>query len=257
MKTPLRIAIACGALLLAPAAPAALYKGSWHNTTFGSSGSMVIDLTIKDGRAKGSVDLGGNVFGGADPPAIPFNFPFNPNKSGNFKVTGTILGNLVGSYTPDGFLDVTITKTPGGFPKETRIFAKVNLKLQTFKATYEIDDNSGLFAEGTAEAHVHKPPTIKAPSTVNVTGKTGQVSAKVISNTKIKNVKVSSPDGATVQVSGNNPYLIKAGKLNKPITRVNFSATNADGLTRTKTIRFIRTDLGYAMRESLLDSGAP
>jgi hypothetical protein len=246
MKTTLGILIASMALLLAPSASSAIYTGTWKNTTFGSSGALKIDVTIKDNRAKGSLDLDGNVFGGADPPAIPFNFPFNPNTAGKFKVSGTLLGNLAGTYSKDGDLTVTITKTPGGFPKETRIDGKLDLKLQTFKATYEIDDDAGLFAEGTAAAHVHKKPVIKAPSEVKVTGKTGEASAKVVSNTKIKNVKASSPDGATVKISGNNPYLIKAGKLNKPTNRVIFSATNADGLTQTKTIRFIRTDLKSA-----------
>ena len=243
MKTTLGILIAGMALLLAPSARSAVYTGTWKNTTFGSSGALKIDLTLKNNRAKGSLDLGGNVFGGIDPPAIPFDFPFNPNKAGNFKINGTVLGNFAGTYSKNGDLTVTITKTPGGFPKETRIDGKLDLKLQTFKATYEIDDNAGLYAEGTAQAHVHKKPVIKAPSEVKITGKTGEVNAKVVSNTKIKNVKASSPDGATVQVSGNNPYLIKAGKLNKPVNRVIFSATNADGLTQTKTIRFIRTDL--------------
>lgn len=238
-----------------PAAHAALYTGSWKNITFGSSGAMKIDLTIKDGRAKGSLDLDGNVFGGADPPAIPFNFPFNPNKAGKFKVTGTLLGNLAGNYTTDGDLNVTITDTPGGFPEETRIKAKINLKLQTFKATYEIDDTGGLFAEGTAEAHVHKAPTIKSPAEIEVTKKTGQTSAKVVSNTKITKFQVTSPDGATIQVSGTNPYVIKVGKLNQPITRVVLRATNADGLTKTKTVKFIRTDLAPALLDAMAKSG--
>lgn len=255
MKTPLRIAILCGALFVIPAAHAALYTGSWKNTTFGSSGAMKIDLTIKDGRAKGSLDLDGNVFGGIDPPAIPFNFPFNPNKSGNFKISGTVLGNFAGTYSKNGDLTVTITKTPGGFPKETRIDGKLDLKLQTFKATYEIDDNAGLFAEGTAAAHVHKKPIIKAPSEVEVTGKTGEASAKVVSNTKITKFQVTSPDGATIQVSGTNPYVIKVGKLNQPVTRVVMRATNADGLTKTKTVKFIRTDLAPALLDAMAKSG--
>lgn len=255
MKTPLRIAIVCGALFLIPAAHAALYTGRWNNTTFGSSGALKIDLTIKDGRAKGNVDIDGNVFGGADPPAIPFNFPFNPNKAGKFKVTGTLLGDLAGNYTTDGDLNVTITNTPGGFPEEARIKAKINLKLQTFKATYEIDDSEGLFAEGKAEAHVHKPPTIKTPSEVEVTNKTGKTSAKIVSNTEITEVSISSPDGAAIEVSGSNPYVIKVGKLNKPVTRVVIRATNADELTRSKTVKFIRTDLAPAMLDSLLKPG--
>lgn len=243
MKTTLGIIITCGSLLLGQSAGAAVYTGSWKNTTFGSSGALKIDVTLKDDRAKGSLDLDGNVFGGIDPPAIPFNFPFKPGKSGTFKVSGTVLGDLAGSYTKNGDLEVVIRNTPGGFPKETRIDGKLDLKLQTFKATYEIDDNSGLFAEGTAAAHVHKKPAIKAPAEVNVISKTGEATAKVTSNTKIKKVEASSPDGATVEVSGNNPYTIKAGKLTKATTRVIFRATNADGLTGSKTIRFIRTDL--------------
>lgn len=253
MKTTLRIAIVSGALFLNPAAQAAIYTGSWKNTTFGSSGALKIDLTIKDNRAKGSVDLDGNVFGGADPPAIPFNFPFTPNKAGKFKVTGTLLGDLAGTYTQDGGLNVKITNTPGGFPKETRVKAQIDLKLQTFKATYEIDDSEGLFAEGKAEAHVRKAPLIKTPSEVEVTKPTGKTSVKIISNVKVTQVAIDSPDGATIQVSGTNPFVITAGKLNRPVTRVVIRATNADELTRSKTVRFIRTDLSNLTDELWLD----
>ena len=252
MKTTLRIAILCGALFLIPAAKAAIYTGSWKNTTFGSTGALKIDLTLKDNRAKGSLDIDGNVFGGADPPPIPFNFPFDSKKPAKFKISNTILGTLSGSYATNGDLSVTITKTPGGFPEEARVKAKINLKLRMFTATYEIDDNGALFAEGTAEAHVPTAPIVKAPSKVNVTSKTGKATAKVTSNTKIVKIKASSPDGATVNVTGNNPYTIKAGKLKKPVNRVKFTVTNADGLKTTKTIKFVRTDLKKAVLESMI-----
>lgn len=255
MKTPLRIAILCGALFLIPAAKAAIYTGSWKNTTFGSTGALKIDLTLKDNRASGSLDIDGNVFGGADPPAIPFNFPFNPDKPAKFKISNTVLGTLSGSYAPDGRLDVVIRNTPGGFPKEARIAAKINLKLRMFTATYEIDDDSGLFAEGTAAAHVPTAPKIKTPARVEVSRKVKTISVKVVSNTKIKSFKVTSPDGAGLKVTGKNPYEVTVSKLTKPETRIIITAVNADGLKKSKTVRFVRTDAKDALLERLLDCG--
>lgn len=251
MKTPLRIAIVCGALLLVPTTQAAIYIGSWKNTTFGSTGALKIDLTLKDSRAKGVLDVDGNVFGGADPPPIPFNFPFDPDKNGKFKITGTILGDLAGAYTTNGDLNVTITHIPGGFLTKVSIDSHIDLKLETFAATYQIFNSGGLYAEGTAAAHVHKAPAVKLAKTVNVDGKTGSTTAKVTSNTKIKKVVVGSPDGAKVTFTGDNPYLIKVGGLNQATTRVKFSVTNADKLTTTKTVKFIRTDLAPLLLDSL------
>lgn len=46
------------------------YQGEWNNTTFGSSGSVylnVLEVNVEAGYILVQVDLGGNVFGASDP----------------------------------------------------------------------------------------------------------------------------------------------------------------------------------------------
>lgn len=45
------------------------WTGSWNNTTFGSTGSILANVRFKDGKLMPQVDFSGNVFGCQDPPA--------------------------------------------------------------------------------------------------------------------------------------------------------------------------------------------
>ncbi|MEO5916348.1 MAG: hypothetical protein ABIS50_19080 [Luteolibacter sp.] len=239
MKTLIKFIVLPAFLFLTPLACASLYEGSWKNKTFGSTGALTIDLTIKNSRASGSFDLDGPVFGGLNPPAIPFDFPVKANGSGKIKVNGTIMGDFNGTIDEDGNFSVTITNIPGALT-EARINGVFDIKLEKLTADYVVDNAGGPYANGVVEAHVHKAPIVNVAKTVNVTGTTGKVQAKVVTNTTIKNIKASTTGIGNITIAGKNPYQITVKNLTVGTTPVKITVTNNDGLSTTKTVKFIR-----------------
>ena len=239
MKTLNRLAI-IAALLTAPLATASTYKGTWNNETFGSSGDLTIDFTVKKNRVLGSFDLDGPVFGFGDPPPIPIDVKLDSNGAGTFEALGTNVGDVVGNVTANGKLTITITNIPGGFLTMASLDGKFNLKLETFAATYSIDAVGGPYANGTAEAHVHKSPKIKVPSKVVVEGKSAKVKVKVITNTEIKTFKATANKGAKARVVSKTPYRIAVSNLTAKKTFVKIVVVNDDGLRSAKLVKFVR-----------------
>lgn len=237
--TTLLVGIVCS--FVAPVAEAAVYLGSWKNTTFGSSGPLRIEFEKGKTKVAVSFDLNGPVFGSIDPPAIKFDAPLNSSGGGNFRVKGTPLGDLTGTFTADGSLRVSIRNIPGGSLTEFRFNGKFDLVKETFKGTYEIDNKSGLFAKGTANALVPKAPKITLPRTVKFTGKSASVVAKISSNTPITGISATTADGAKVVVTAKPPYRITVSKITKAETKVTFKATNASGKTAKKTVTFVKS----------------
>jgi len=240
MKASIQSLIFAGLMVAAPIAMASTYVGVWKNKTFSTTGALKIEFNINASRVTGSFDLDGMVFGSFDPAAVPINVPLKPDGSATFKIKNTALGDFSGSYKPDGTLTVTITNIPAGSLTEARIKGKFDLKLETFHATYEIDDSGSLFANGTADAHVPKAPVVKVDKTVKFTGKSAGVRAKVVTNTKITSFKAATGSTAKVTVTGHNPYQIQVSKISAPITAVTITVKNADGFTTRKVVKFIK-----------------
>ena len=241
MKTIASLLTVIVCSLLAPVTEAAVYLGSWKNTTFGSSGPLRIELVKGRTKVAASLDLDGPVFGSVDPPAIRFNAPLDSKGGGTFKVKGTPLGDLSGTFTADGKLTVVIVNIPGAFLTEFRFNGRFDLVKGTFKGTYEVDDSSGIYAQGVASAVVPKPPRITVPKTVKFSGKSATATAKVTSNTRITKVTATTPDGAKVTVTGKNPYRIKVSGITRKETKVTFKVTNASGKTAKKVVTFVKT----------------
>ena len=65
----LATAAAWAAAPFTPASLAGTWKGSWKNQTFGSTGPAMFGAKAAGTKLVVSMDLGGNVFGCADPPA--------------------------------------------------------------------------------------------------------------------------------------------------------------------------------------------
>jgi hypothetical protein len=238
MKKNTHSLIAAVLCLAAPLADASIYTGTWKNSTFGSTGALKLNLTITKTNITGSLDLDGPVFGAGDPPPIPFNMKRKPDGSGSVNISGTPLGDIAATFKPDGALDMTMANIPG-FLDDATVKGRFDLKLEKFAAVYEINANGSLYAEGTAAAHVRKAPTIKVPKTVNVTGKSGGVTARVVTNTGIKSFTAKANAGAKVTVSGENPYQITVTKITKANTLVTLVATNSDGLKKIKEVKFV------------------
>jgi hypothetical protein len=241
MKTPASVLLAMVCILFAPVAEAAVYLGSWNNTTFGSSGPLRIEFDKGKTKVAVSFDLDGPVFGSIDPPAIKFNAPLNSQGGGKFNVKGTPLGDLTGTFNADGKLDVKLRNIPGGALTEFRFNGKFDLVKETFKGTYEIDNKSGLFAKGTANAVVPKAPKVTLPKTVKFSGKSASVTAKIVSNSPITGISATTADGAKVSVTTKAPYRITVSKITKAQTKVRLKVTNASGKTAKKTVTFVKS----------------
>lgn len=227
-----------GLSIFAPLAGASTFIGSWHNTTFDTSGALTVVFNVSGSRVSGSIDANGNVFGGGNPPAIPFRAVLNEDGSGDIDIPDTPMGDISGSVDEGGHLSVVIRNIPGGLT-EARFDGFFDLGGGRFQMTYEIDDSQGLYAEGYAEGYVPKSPTLKVAKRIKYSGKTGKTEATVVSTTKITSFKAKAK-GAKVKVKGKNPYKIILKKAKKKVTRVKLTVTTEGGLKTRKYVKFIR-----------------
>lgn len=241
MKTPTPSIIAAALWLAAPFAGGSTYLGSWKNTTFGSTGALKIQLTITKTNVSGSLDLDGPVFGAGDPPAIPFSMKRKSDGSGSLKLIGTPLGDITAGFKADGTINMSLTNIPG-FLDNATVNGRFDLKDEKFAAVYRIYASGAIYAEGTAAAHVHKPPTIKAPSVVKFTGKGASVNARVITNASVRKFTAKANAGAKASVTGKNPYEVIVKNITKGVTLVTLEATNSDGLKTTKVVKLVRNN---------------
>jgi hypothetical protein len=218
----------------------ALNRGVLLGAYFQSTGALTIVLNMSKTKVSGSFDFDGPVFGGGDPAPIPFDIPLNKNGGGSVKIVGTSLGDITGTFTKDGTLTQTITNIPGGFLTSTKLSGKFDLKNRTYKSTYQIFTNSGLFAEGVANARVPGAPRITVVKTVSTAKPTVSINAKALTSSPIVSAKAKATRGAKVKVSGKNPYRLAVSKLPKGKTVLTFTLSNKDGFKATKKINITR-----------------
>jgi hypothetical protein len=249
--------IAAMALWMAVPAFADTYIGSWQNTTFDTTGALTIEFTQTKSKVSGSIDFDGPVFGAGDPPKMDFSAPLKADGSGDFKIKGTMLGTIIGTFTADGKLTMSIVKVPG-FITDASIKGKFDLKAKTFTATYKIDSTEGPLAEGVANAHVPKAPTIITKRKASFQGTTAKILVNVVSNTTIKSVTATADGGATVKVKGSDPYKITLKNIQSPTVNLTITATNDDDLSKTKTVVLTRKGTSLsAVADLILDAGSP
>lgn len=83
---------------------AGTWKGSWKNETFGSTGPAVFSAKAAGTKIAVSMDLGGNVFGCADPPARTATIPKGTGANGwnakgfSFSSVSPVLGTTKAKY---------------------------------------------------------------------------------------------------------------------------------------------------------------
>jgi hypothetical protein len=96
---------------------AGTYTGEWTNTTFGSTGSIEWGMTIDEGAGALvlDVDLGGNVFGAADPEPEQFTLPFADLAAsmGETTIESDTFGTLQATVGEDGTIEVRGDDVPG------------------------------------------------------------------------------------------------------------------------------------------------
>lgn len=88
------------------------YSGEWHNLTFNSRGPIDIDLTVDEsaGTATLSLDLGGSVFGGMDPP--PVIMVFDGTTEGNYSGNDPLFGAFTATFDTDGKFTLNAPSLP-------------------------------------------------------------------------------------------------------------------------------------------------
>lgn len=129
------------------------YSGNWSNTTFGSTGTATgtIDLDEDAGVINADVDLGGNVFGEADPDPESFAISIDLDDLGKpYTVTSDKFGDVTATLSADGSITVEAADVPG--PSIATFSATVTFTGSGFEGTYTVTfEGGGSNAEGTFE----------------------------------------------------------------------------------------------------------
>jgi hypothetical protein len=97
------------------------FKGSWNNTTFGSTGSMtwIISADPASRRITIDVTVGGNFFGGSGAPGETI--ILTHLATGTIRGTSPAFGDISGTITPDGRLTITLKNISGGLIKQVDV----------------------------------------------------------------------------------------------------------------------------------------
>lgn len=133
------------ARVAAAEALAGAYSGEWNNTTFGSVGSIAATLAVDAATATATltIDLGGNVFGAADPD--PLTAEFDLTMEGPYTGTNELFGDFTITYE-NGQLMFDAPAVPGVGGRQMLLTG--TFVDGTFSGTYTIVD----LADGTFTA---------------------------------------------------------------------------------------------------------
>ena len=98
------------------AAAAGTYKGSWKNTTFGSTGTVTAVISVDQATLVVSAQLTvtGNVFGGAQPPTETFSGKVDPAGSLGFSGHSATYGDFTITSAGPGAFVMKAQDIPGG-----------------------------------------------------------------------------------------------------------------------------------------------
>jgi hypothetical protein len=119
------------------------WSGSWTNQTFGSTGSANFEIVDSSpGVVTITVDLGGNVFGGVDPPA--FTVTATLDSEGNITITGEspVLGTLNIIFNTDGTFTGTVESIPAAGIDSTNFSGTVSNGVLTLNYTVNFSNNT-------------------------------------------------------------------------------------------------------------------
>jgi hypothetical protein len=105
---------ACGGGTVKATDTAGDWTGTWNNTTYGSTGSGTLKVTVDEATKNVTyiLDLNGSVFGASDPPAETFSGSY---ASGAYKMSGNsaTLGQTTINVAADGTLTGTAKPARG------------------------------------------------------------------------------------------------------------------------------------------------
>ena len=139
------------------------YEGEWVNTTFGSTGSITVVVTLDEATRVLTItfDLGGNVFGGSDPPPIAIDLDIDDESS---ELTSALFGDVSVSID-DGNFVLSAENIPGPGIARMNVTGVVGLSGSNMAYAIEFDDGSA--AQGTASLGSVIPPADTATDTTS------------------------------------------------------------------------------------------
>jgi len=119
------------------------WVGSWTNQTFGSTGSAVFEVADSSpGVVTITIDLGGNVFGGVDPPAFTVTAKLNSDGSITLGGGSSDFGTLKATAKVDGTLNGTIDSIPSTGIKSADFSGRLSDGLLNLNYTVNFTDTT-------------------------------------------------------------------------------------------------------------------
>jgi hypothetical protein len=129
---------------------AGTYTGTWKNTTFGSSGSIKVEVAVDPSAktAKVTTTLGGNVFGAPAPPPETVTIQLASLQPGQpATITSPLFGQLTLSVKEDGTIVADSPDVPSA--AITTFHAELHQTATGLDGTYRVALASGTTANGT------------------------------------------------------------------------------------------------------------
>lgn len=153
LKATLASVKSCAAGTYVPEAVRALAatysSGSWHNTTFSTTGGLSANISVTGTTLAISINIGGMMFGSLTPGPVEF----QQNVGGvtlpyHFTATGTTIGDLDITISKSGGLQIEETLVPS-VPSIVRATLAASFANGAFSGTFESFVAGGQLAQGT------------------------------------------------------------------------------------------------------------
>lgn len=126
------------------------YQGTWTNTSFGSSGSLLFDTQVTGSNVTMTFKAGGNVFGLGEPPAVTLNGTIGPNGVTFTKTGDPRYGDMTINIGLDGVLSFRFDRIPvSGIQRQE---ATGTITVNAISYDFTIFFTNGSTARGTATA---------------------------------------------------------------------------------------------------------
>lgn len=131
-----------------PAAFVGTWSGTWTNTTFSSTGAVSVVITQAGSDLGFSVDLDGNVFGGANPAAENFTASFDTSRATLASTTSAVYGDVTATLNANGSITINGTNINGQVASFT-LTGDFDATQMTCNVAITFDTNATAAATGT------------------------------------------------------------------------------------------------------------
>lgn len=125
------------------------WSGIWNNTTFGSTGDIVMTVTVQpDGTASMMMDVGGFVFGLLDPDAVELQGTYSAQEM-NIQGSSDVFGPITGKIDADGNVSMSAPSVASPGIAALTVSGVIDEESKTLVGSYVVTFDGGSTAEGT------------------------------------------------------------------------------------------------------------